>query len=238
MSSAKSEIQKRYLKEFKGMYDQLEKLKNENEEGVFDNADGVFRTYIGEKYRKSSERLMIVGKATTGWDDKKDDAKKFVMECVTRGFYTSSFWRFIYKLLLQIHHQNSDSKKPDREDRESREELFEQVVWSNIMKIGINSGNPTRLARRYQRKDCIRLIKREIGYLKPTKLVFVVGKDYREEVFETLGIGFNKEFDLDNGICRLEPSPPIKNCTVFWTRHPQGWAKDDMREAIRKIASQ
>ena len=54
MSSAKSEIQKRYLKEFKGMYDQLEEVRKKIDKKFKDKlkpskTDGVFKTYVGKK---------------------------------------------------------------------------------------------------------------------------------------------------------------------------------------------
>ena len=72
----------------------------------------------------SSKSLMVVGKATAGWDgEDKDEAEEFVMKCVVRGAYTSSFWHFIHDLLFKIHDL-------DTSNRSNREEVFEQVVWS------------------------------------------------------------------------------------------------------------
>ena len=231
MNSAKSKIDI-----INCMYDQLKELKIKNEKGAFDNADGVFRTYEGEKYRRSSERLMIVGKATAGWDDENEnEAKEFVMQCVVRGAYTSSFWRFIHDLLCKVHPEII-SKAPS--NRKGREEVFKRVVWSNIMKIGINGGNPYGNALKDQREVCTKLLRLEIEHLKPTKLVFVTGNEYWEDVEQAIEYKEGQK-KIGPGIWKLKHRLQLeKSSMLFCTRHPQGWAKDDMREAIRKIASQ
>ena len=217
MSSAKSKIDAKY-KELEGI-----------KKGI-DKADGVFRTYVGRKYRSSSERLMIVGKATAGWDE-EDDAEEFVMQCVVRGAYTSSFWRFIHDLLFEIHDL-------DTSNRSSRERVFKQVVWSNIMKIGVDGGNPYGNALKDQREVCTKLLKLEIEHLKPTKLVFVTGNEYWKDVEQAIEYKEGQK-KIGPGIWKLKHRLQLeKSSMLFCTRHPQGWKKDDMEEAIRKIASQ
>ena len=231
MSSAKSEIQKRYEREFKDIYKELEKKRKkiEDEYGP-SNTDGLFKTYVGKEYEPdSSKSLMVVGKATAGWD--RIDAEGFVMEEVVTGEYNSAFWRFIIKLSTELN--NTDYHK----------DALQRIVWSNIMKIGIYGGNPYGDAYTYQRELCIELLKKEIEYLKPARLVFVTGDDYLYDVLQVIGIGKqivcidDEKMKPEAYKLKLQPKSLIKNCSVFLTRHPQGWTLEDRKCAEKAIIS-
>ena len=94
------------------LYQKLDEIRSEIKGK---GADCVFKTYVGCQYAASTNRLMIVGKATAGWD--RSDSRDFVLKEVSSGNYHSHFWHFVKKL-------SYDLNKIDSEQAELRSEFF------------------------------------------------------------------------------------------------------------------
>ena len=242
MSSAKPKIDARYMeleREIKAKYRKLKKIREKIDRKFEDEfkssksgneTNELFRTYMGKKYRDSRQKLMIVGKATAGWDE-KDDAEEFVMEKVVTGDYNSAFWRFIIKLSTELN--NTDDHK----------DALQRIVWSNIMKIGVNDSNPHGRAHELQHDACIELLRLEIEYYQPTRLVFVTGYDYLHDILQVLGFSEqivcidDEKMKPEAYKLKLQSKSLVKNCSVFLTRHPQGWTLEDRECAEKAIIS-
>ena len=204
-------------------YQKLSSIR-EDLEHLNQNPDGVFHTYVGERYcEASSRRLMIVGKATMGWGEcGHEGSRDFVIGKVAERKYSSHFWHFIRTLSARLHdHLNPDDLKA----------LYERVVWSNIMRIGVNGGNPKGSTRNRQRDLCAALTKAEVKSLRPTHLVFTTGNDYWDEVCAV--VGAQSRCELEEDVWRLYGTD--RGMNVYWTRHPQGWSSIRKERAIQHI---
>ena len=207
------------------LYQKLDEIRSEIK-GKGKGADCVFKTYKGDKYKASTNRLMIVGKATAGWD--RSDSRDFVLKEVSSGNYHSHFWHFVKKL-------SYDLNKIDSEQADATKKAMERVVWSNLMRIGVSGGNPYGENYEAQKDACVKLLRLEINCLKPTHLVFTTGNDYWKAVLEVTGS--KSPCKLAPDIWPLEDHSLDFDCRVFWTRHPQGWEAERKQFAFDTICS-
>ena len=104
-------------------------------------------------------------------------------------------------------------------------ENLENIVWTNICKIGLRSGPPTDALLQVQKELAIRTLRIEIEEYRPSLVVFVSGK-YASEVVISLGKVPEEEWKksnmpgADSGTWWLR-SPTRDSPSFLWTMHPQ-----------------
>lgn len=160
---------------------------------------------VGDKY---NHELMVVGRALNKWGNKEDniwwkcgekpsskiikdiikfsgmDGGKCSMKWITEnwdsecnGTYRmnkSAFWRVVKNILSKLKITNSDI-------------WSSYLVWTNLYKIApAQGGNPTEKMCKAQLGNCLSLLKNEIDFFKPKRILFLTGYDWFkdfEEVF-------------------------------------------------------
>jgi len=122
-----------------------------------------------------SQTILYIGKATgKKWyrdeflrdqnvADQRERTAQFLRECVVPEAYNSSFWRFAWRL---------NNLLP-----EGKERPFQNIVWTNIAKIGVVKGNPSRSYLARQAELAQQTLIAEIRSYRPSLIVFVSG-DY------------------------------------------------------------
>jgi hypothetical protein len=189
-------------------------------------------------------RLMYVGKTTAGWGDGKPAARncsrselqqltrEFLTNCVATRRYTSLFWYHAVDLMFLLAHKSL----PINRDSATKWAI-PRIYWSNLIKVGGESGNAGGALRSRQLSLSARILEDEISEVSPDIIVIVSGDYARSVVNEVFGssswqihqsVSANDlEFKLDF------PSSPGG---VYWTRHPQGWARDRRLASLEFIA--
>jgi hypothetical protein len=166
-----------------------------------------FAPYVGEAYEREAVRLLIVGKATYGWDEGdcrnlEDFARHCEASgCVPTGFrkwspefvvnkvqpyyggqdaphpYHSLFWQRIYVLGSAILERSNQLNHAQSKERGGR--CFRGIAWTNVFKIGGASGNPDPAMRRFLCEGDFRgLLKEELDILRPDIVLFSTGPSY------------------------------------------------------------
>jgi hypothetical protein len=120
---------------------------------------------------------------------------------------------------------------------------MDRIVWSNLFKVGLETGNPTDGFGMYpQREIAQRLILREINVYRPTAIVLVCGENggyfkFIEDIFGKASawskIKIKKGVDVD---CELWMRTYGK-ARMYWTRHPERWHSEPRDLALKKIAA-
>ncbi len=158
--------------------------------------------------------ILLVGKATAGkWkiEDFEPDAncphsdRVEERRLTTHAFLEemgrkpkSAFWRFWRNLSL----------------------IGSPVIWSNLAKIGVESGNPQGWYLEEQSELAIRTLEAEITQYKPS-LIVLVTSDYAKDqiVYRIWPQDIWKISDYD-GTCWIKGIG--EGLSVLWTDHPQG----------------
>ena len=179
-----------------------------------------FLSVADKDYNPGSNRtILYVGKATAGewyrsdfgndttlrsW---QDVTRRFLSEQIFEKRYTSAFWKFGWAL-----HEIAPADRP-----------FQNIVWSNIAKIGVTTGNPTGSYLLFQQKLATETLVEEIRYYRPFLVVFV-SSDYADEVvreaLNTIGasqedLSWNK---LRNDLWWREPTDHLPG--LICANHP------------------
>jgi hypothetical protein len=173
--------------------------------------------------------VMYVGQATYGeWyrshflaggnlEERRKCTEGFLKEEAGRGH--TEFWRFGNKLSELI------AEKCARQVQ-----TLQNLVWTNLSKIGALEGNPKHPLRKAQRDLAIETLCLELDFYRPALVVFVTG-DYEGDVIDALVDRWtcprwHKE-RANDGIwwCEAGDSTPA----ILWTYHP-GRKRDALRE--------
>ena len=150
----------------------------------------------GTEYDKQPNKLMVIGRATNGWESLDcSSAEAFGAAAQQRfesvgfgwikdlgrgfengdGYYLnrSPFWRVIKGVVSEM----NDISGLDR--------WFETIVWSNIYKIAPKENdekgkpmNPDNRLCRAQIEICRDILEKEINTYKPTHILFITGYDW------------------------------------------------------------
>lgn len=150
----------------------------------------------GSAYDLQKNRLMVIGRATNGWESLDCSSDKAFGEAAQKrfestgfewikdcgngfengdGYYLnrSPFWRVIKKICMEMNLLTEE------------ERWFESIVWSNIYKIAPkNSGekgksmNPNGALCFEQINECRDILRKEIEAYKPTHILFITGYDW------------------------------------------------------------
>lgn len=192
--------------------------------------------------------ILLIGKATRGqWDieegvsfdinreinldSSQKSAKNFLETWIFSKKYNSAFWNFAHQL----------SEAIARASQVTLSSPLQNLIWTNLCKIGVDEGNPERKFYDCQRDLAIKTLKAEIQKYCPKILVFVTG-NYGEDIIGDVvedqeQRSWNRSLE-ENGFWSRDAMGSIP--AALWTYHPQGKTKDTTRrwiaEACRLIA--
>lgn len=109
---------------------------------------------------------------------------------------------------------------------------LENLVWTNICKIGVSEGNPSGQCLRLQKELAVETLKCEIEHYRPGLIVFVTG-DYASDVIDQVvdPHSWKKDFEGDGYWWRPARGhePPM-----LWTYHPQGKSRSVRDKWLKK----
>lgn len=193
-----------------------------------------------------SPLILYVGKATAGCWHKESFLKwmkrtpqervserlgctRQWLETVRRGEYRSQFWDFGIEL-------NAIAAATTKLRRLG----FQNLVWSNVAKIGRIDANPRGTYFELQRALAVQTLKTEITIYRPSLIYFaswdicdeyVIGELLDDPQVESWPR--NQRLNDDGIWCRpgQSGSPP-----VVWTQHPQGKSRAQRNLWLRKVA--
>jgi hypothetical protein len=210
-------LQKEWLKKFEKM-----------SEGVTD-LTGPFLSIPPRNYDPSRvPSVLYIGKANAGWEcystvkQLRQHTARFLKNGIIGGDYQSAFWRFALSL--------SDTVRGGYQTAP-----LNNLIWTNICKVGVKKGNPSTKIFEMQRALGILTLRAELSEYRPRLVVWVTG-DYGADVIgETIG---DPEHALWNRSLekkgfwwrnRSEDAP-----AMLWTYHPQGKTRETVNSWLEK----
>jgi len=169
--------------------------------------------------------ILYVGKATAGSWGLSDflcsptltERHKFTADFlegeVNTGEYSSAFWRFAHDLSKQV----ALSHRPIHG--------LQNLVWTNLCKIGVVRGNPGREILEAQSNLAIKCLRLEIQMYRPKLIVLVTGDYAGHLVTSALGeqMPWHEETGPD-GFWWREATDELP--AILWTYHPERKAKN------------
>lgn len=220
-------------------------------------------SFKGNLYEKSDAKLMVVGRAMNGWEDKKfkvcnsvEEVVNVVMgqqfdfkEIVSREgifsdeqggkrayhYSTSNFFRLIKYVLEEL--GESEKGSDWYEDTMNWNQKF---VWSNLYKVSPrHSDNPDWKLIKPQMREYIDIISEELELYHPKRVLFVTGAGYFLPWKKQPS--FFKEFEFDNLIedktsC-VQGSVIYDGIHMVLCKRPDAWGTsyDDIRKMAEEI---
>jgi hypothetical protein len=191
-----------------------------------------FFVQIGENFNDVNKKCLFIGKSVNGWItnsrdvnalfdnnnknriSNRDDEIKWVenLSGNHKGYNSrrSAFWRII---------------KNVTKDLFDKKEWYKYIAWSNLYKFSPRKGNPNTELQKMQKKHCIKILDKEIEYLKPNYIVFLTSS-WEKFYLDHLGISKNiKEIIEWNNYKTFYQ----KNNGIIYIRsqHPQGKPEKD-----------
>ncbi len=171
--------------------------------------------------------VLFVGQATgpneaeegnPSAEEIRDKIGAFQRDAALRPHPRSGFWRFALCL--------SDALK--RQTGHADIAPLQNLVWTNICKIGVRRGNPPKQIYEFQRELAIHTLRAEIASYKP-KLVYWATWDYlvdvvREAVDDPNDISWTKDLE-DKWIWTRRPVNSLP--AMVWSGRPQGKPRTD-----------
>lgn len=172
---------------------------------------------------KTIPSILCVGKATSGdWDladfllsptieQRRECSIDFLENYVKPKKYDSAFWRFQRDMSRQVAlHYGSDI------------EPLQNIVWTNICKLGVLTGNPEGAYYDFQCVLALDTLRSEIETYRPS-LVVLVTNDYGEGLIRKVAD------DPDDSLWHKEKEklgfwwrePTLKIPAMLWTYHPE-----------------
>jgi len=191
-----------------------------------------------EGFDASTNRILLVGKATAGWYWKNNGSlssglsdKELALEQVQANLDVRSgrveerkpnrgFWNFMLKAASSFGDNDPNPKN---------------LIWSNLFKIGSESGNPSGRLAEYQKTLAIQL---EIATYAPTIVIFTTA--YQSDlVYRIAGmehqhewISENEGLPTESWALRLPLRPPM-----LWTRHPARKSANTLAHWLERAVS-
>ena len=173
--------------------DKLREVRDDFEKTCF------FKTQKGHKYKNTSTKLMFIGKAANGWNEKHNErTHESEDSCLDAwipmgvngyNYRASPFWqviRFVATKFLEMNEKDWDT------------EWSCHIVWSNLYRIAPkDGGNPSTALCEDQLDLCKDLLHAEIEELRPNKIICLTGSDWAEGF---LGISKSSEIHNDGKI--------------------------------------
>ena len=220
----------------------LQQLEDLREDSRWNSAD-VFVPYKAENWRDNRPRVMICGKATNGWE--QSGADEFVQGKLVDGEYSSLFWTYTWEILGAVHRTDLPvpGKPRDPKNVSWRKNLINNCLyWTNIAKVGGEEGNPPGELLKEHKKLFVDILTCEIKSHKPDGVVFTTkDKSYYAELTKKVIEKFAPDRDPPTDLqednfwhcsCKLGNA----KLKFFWTRHPQGWSKEERINAVECIS--
>jgi len=169
---------------------------------------GLFLGHIPDGYEKQSKRVLFVGKATAG-EFNEEDASSLSFNG------KSSFWQFARQVSRCA---GGKSVEPVN------------VAWSNVSKIGVAKGNPSKSLQLAQAALACKTLQDEIETCKPTLVVFVCDGYGDEIIYEAVNAnrGGANDFEIrhsSHGEFYVRKAIQIGSKqypAMLWVKHPQG----------------
>jgi hypothetical protein len=166
--------------------------------------------------------VLYVGKATAGkWclsrymrlrtlKDRRQCTADFLENYVKTGRYSSAFWRFAQRLSEGVAAATKSNIEP-----------LQNLVWTNICKIGVKQGNPSGYVFRAQRELAVESLRFEIKRYRPRLVVFVTG-DYGAEIVDAVVCDVGRStWHKERGRDLFWWHEPIgKMPAILWAYHP------------------
>lgn len=192
------------------MNSQMQEIYGSIYDAVKNKGYGVvsrFVPVVGAKYWESPE-LMIVGRATNGWSlFNVQNCSKETFCSLTK---TDAKGKDIIYDFTSWLHDDGVEKKPYEDEcyyntnksaffRTARnflreveypkltEPWFKYCVWTNLFPISPETGNPNNQLIETELKDSIALLKEEIQYFAPKRILFVTGSWWFSRFSELFG---------------------------------------------------
>lgn len=167
--------------------------------------------------------ILYVGKATAGsWDEESFLRSPTVEErhrCtadflegwVKTGKYNSAFWSFGRALSERLAVASHSTIQP-----------LQNLVWTNICKIGVLRRNPTGNILRAQSELAVTSLRSEIKTYRPRLVVFVTG-DYAEQLVDAVvGDREQRTWQKERRHDLFWWRKPIANMpALLWAYHPE-----------------
>jgi hypothetical protein len=167
--------------------------------------------------------ILYVGKATAGnwWRrsflssptvrERHQCTAKFLEEWVRNGRYNSAFWSFAHALSERVAVATHSTIQP-----------LQNLVWTNICKIGVLRGNPAGRILRAQSELAVASLRSEIKTYRPKLVVFMTG-DFGEQLVDAVvGDCEQKTWHKERGHDLFWWRKPIGSMpAVLWAHHPR-----------------
>jgi hypothetical protein len=126
--------------------------------------------------------------------------------------HPSAFWRF----------------------RSSLQQISKSVIWTNLAKIGVQSGNPKWRLVRKQRELACQTLAAEIEEYKPALIVLVTGDFGRHEIIWPM-FGGHETWLGDTSTSYLWQERSSFHIPAMWTRHPDLKPGSELQLWLRKV---
>ncbi|MGH9440260.1 MAG: hypothetical protein ACRD22_20920, partial [Terriglobia bacterium] len=126
----------------------------------------------------------------------------------------SAFWRVIKEVLRKVDQESAGSHEWDSQ-------WASHLAWSNLYKISAG-GNPTGYLKKAQRQGCIDMLKAELAEYRPSKVLFLTGKDWAKPFLD--GIEHDVSTRPPTKYVEASGTISIPNhaaCVFVVAKHPQ-----------------
>lgn len=180
--------------------------------------------------QKCNKRILFVGKATNGpWEPTPFHARLRASEeaaiverlTLNRSFVEGSFRSHFWSLFRRLGKLNP-------------EEGLNSIIWTNIAKIGTQTGNPPRLLLSVQADLAERTLRTEIEEYRPTLVIFVAANFGDQIVNRAIGVPKNAwkssgKRDHDEDVWWVRGTP-----SYLWTRHPERKRREQIEQWMQQ----
>jgi hypothetical protein len=177
----------------------------------------------------ASFSILLVGRATRGpWCGTRNPSGTVASRIeATRRFlqmnYSSPFWRFARELSSRIANVR----------REEPREHWENLVWTNVCKLGEIRDNPSGEVFDRQRDLAVKTLRLETETYRPNLIKFATGDWADAWVAEVVGEPTTSPWREADTLWWLEST--TKQPAVLWTKyHPQGTSRRVREAWLRK----
>jgi hypothetical protein len=184
-------------------------------------------------------RFLIVGQATRGWADAVThgtfDGSLASAADVLKDFLASDggpFWSFVRKFIVRTLDLLGQECSP--------EDLYKQVAWSNLAKIGVDDGNPSPEFVRAQAELCAAQLRQELDKYVPDVVLIATGNYGDKEVlFPAFGGEWPRLRQTEHVQFRMLKNSAGVGAPAIWTNHPRnlGDRHDPILELIANVAA-
>ena len=179
---------------------------------------GLFLGYCPPDFAASKQRVLYVGKATRGSFHEADAAE------VAYKKVSSQFWYFRTAL----------------NDLLGASGVTVSIAWSNVCKIGVQSGNPSESLQLAQQALAAITLREEITSLSPTLVVFTSANYADDIVYQALGVvrgedGFETHPAVDGTEFYSRAVTSDCKTPILWIPHPERKRNELKTQWLQKV---